>query len=311
MSPLQFIFQQFIMTIEGPVHGLCYNMMLTPKKARQPAWILVLSFWGIYTLAMSMSWFSGTRVSSFVNLAVSATLCQILLRIFYKEKLQTTIFAYLTLFFMQAVGDILVSSIYILVQGHTTTNYMEDEMISIMITVMTVCSLLEFLGCWLWRKKKGIRTNGLAIAATLMIVMFLHMVFLTAGVVLFQGDYFSSFVHTSTIGICVMLSLLGICFYYQHKQEKANRLEWENLKRLKQSQDEFFRSLEKLERKTSFIRHDHLNILTSVCMLLEKEDAAEARNLLDSYLKRIESAPAEFSADRKPPLSVRTAEQER
>ena len=44
MTLIQFIFQQFIMTIEGPVHGICYNLMLTPKKPQQPAWIRVLPF---------------------------------------------------------------------------------------------------------------------------------------------------------------------------------------------------------------------------------------------------------------------------
>lgn len=231
------------------------------------------------------------RVSSFVNLAVSSTLCQILLQIFYKEKLQTTIFAYLTLFSMQAIGDILVSFLYILVLGHASANYMQDQMISILITVMAICALLEFLACWIWRKKKGIQTKGMSVVITLMVVTFLHMIFLTAGILLFQGDYFLSFLQTSGISVGVLTVLLMVCFYFQQKQQKQNRLEWENLKRLKQSQEEFFRSLEKLEQKTSFIRHDRVNVLVAVCQLLEQSESAEAAEVLGSYLGRIEASP--------------------
>lgn len=290
MTMIQFVFQQFILTIEGPIRGFCYNLMLTPKKPQQSAWIRILPFWGVYILTTSMSWFSGVWVSSFVSLAVSSTLCQIVLQYFYKEKLQTTIFAYLTLFSMQAIADILVSSVYILAQGHITNNYMQDQMISIFITLMAVSSLLEFLASWIWRRRKGIQTRGMFVVITLMVVIFLQMIFLAAGILFFQGEYFLSFLQASSISVGVLVLQLMVCFYFQQKQQKQNRLEWENLKRLKQSQEEFFRSLEKLEQKTSFIRHDHINVLVAVCQLLEQSESAEAAEVLGSYLGRIESS---------------------
>lgn len=289
MTTAQFIFQQFIMTIEGPVHGFCYNHMLTPKNPRQPGWVRGLSFWAAYTLVMSLSWITGIRISGYVNMLFAMTITQILLYFFFQEKLQTRIFAYMLLFLMQAVGDISVSFFYIIVQGHETANYMQDEMISIMITVMTICSLLECLGCWMWRKRRGIRTNGFAIAIVSLIVLFLYMVFVAVGVIVYQGSFDASFLGTAVVSVGGVGTFLLICFFYQQKQKKENEVEWENLMNLKEIQEEFFRSLEEQERKTSFIHHDHLNILGAVSQLLEEQETDEAQRVLEDYLQRLES----------------------
>lgn len=76
-------------------------------------------------------------------------------------------------------------------------------------------------------------------------------------------------------------------------------MEWENLVRLRQSQEDFFCRLEKLERETSFIRHDHLNVLGTITQLLEQSQSAEAKEILESYLDRMDDslAPVALEAE--------------
>ncbi len=289
MTPAQFIFQQFIMTLEGPVHGFCYNHMLTPRNPAQPGWVRVLAFWGIYTLVVSVNWITGVRVSGYINLLVAVTLTQTALYFFFQEKLQTRIFAFMLLFLMQAAADLCVSFFYIVVQRHASANFMEDEMISVMITVMMVGALLEGFGCWLWRKRRGIQTNGFAVALSALVVIFLYMVFITVGVIVYQGSFDPSFVGSAIVSMGSVAVFLLICFYYQQKQKKENEVEWENLMNLKKMQEEFYCSLEEQERKISFIRHDHLNVLGTVHQLLEEQETQEARMVLEDYLQRLET----------------------
>lgn len=289
MTFLQFALQQFIITTEGIVHGLCYNQMLKVRNPSQPAWIRVLSFWIGYSMILSISWITGKRISGYINLACCMTLSLTLMYLFYDEKLKTRVFAYMFLFLLQTVADVIVSFLYIIVQRHESANYMQDEMIGIMILVMSFASLLEFFGCWLWQRKKGIRNNGFAIAVTAMVVIFLYMIFITAGVFVSQGSFDQSFLTSAFVTFGGVGVFLLICFYYQQKQQKESQVEWENLKRIQSSQEEFFRRLEEQERKTSFIRHDHLNILGAVSQLLEEGQEEEADRFLKDYIGRLEN----------------------
>lgn len=289
MSPILFVLQQFVMTLEGVVHGFCYSRMLTKRREQMPSWILILCVWSVYIATVSLSWFSGQRVSGYLNLLVSFSLLQIVLRVLYQENRKTRITAWMLLYMMQAVADIGVSFVWIVLMGHGTANYLEDNMILILCTVLVVGCVLELAACWMYRKHKKVRSGGFMTAAAGLMVMILYMVFLACGLFLMQGQFSQAFLTASWISIGGTALILTACFFQQEKQHRQNELEQESLTSLQDQQEQYFRGLEQEERKASFLRHDHLNVLAAVSQLLQQEQSEEAGELLDHYLNRIES----------------------
>lgn len=291
MSTETFVLQQFILTSEGIVHGLCYNQMLTAKRNAPPAWIRVLAFWGVYITEMSMSWFRGERLPSLLNLTVAFSLTQILMHLFYREKLQTRFFAYLLLYMVQGSADILVGMVYILMLGNNSANYMQDNMIPALLAVLALGSYFEWAACSLWQKKKGIRTNGFVIAGAGLLVMILYLFFIACGVLIFDVVHIPDLLIPALFSVCGIWIFMLFWALYQQKQHESRKVEWENLNRVRNTQEEYFRFLEAQERKLSFVRHDALNILGTAGQLLSESRHEDAQNLLESYLGILEQKP--------------------
>ena len=176
---------------------------------------------------------------------------------------------------------------------------MQDEMIPVLCIVTLVGFVLELCGSLIYRKRRKKGTEGYVVAASAMMVILLYVLMIACGMFFWQGNYTAPFLTCLWISVGGTAIILMICLGAQRRQKKENRMEWENLVRLRQSQEDFFCRLEKLERETSFIRHDHLNVLGTITQLLEQSQSAEAKEILESYLDRMEDslAPAALEAE--------------
>lgn len=287
MSAAQFVFQQLLLSSEGIIHALCYDRMLERKRKEQPAWLRAVCFWLLYILILSVSWLSGVRISGAVNLIFALVLTQILLQLFYQEKLQTRLFACVVLFLMQVMAEIAVSFLYTLIQGHTSVNYMEDQMIPILMVAMMLDAVFEFSASTIWRKRRGRKDDGLRISFGILGMLEIYMVFGVVGVLVFQGSFADSYLTTIGVSLITFTAFLGFFLFYQQKQYRENLLERENLHRIQNRQEAFFRELEEQERKVSFIRHDHLNVVSAALQLLYQKEEEGVETLLAEYEKRI------------------------
>lgn len=287
MSAAQFVFQQLLLSSEGIIHALCYDRMLERKQKGQPAWLRAVSFWLLYILILSGSWLSGIRISGAVNLVFALVLTQILLQLFYQEKLQTRLFACVVLFLMQVMAEIAVSFLYTLIQGHTSVNYMEDQMIPILMVAMMLDAVFEFSASTIWRRRRGRKDDGLRISFGILGMLGIYMVFGAVGVLVFQGSFADSYLTTIGVSLITFLAFIGFFLFYQQKQYRENLLERENLQRIQNQQEAYFRKLEEQERKVSFIRHDHLNIVATALQLLHQQEEDAVETLLAEYEKRI------------------------
>lgn len=294
MSLLVFVLQQFLLSLEGVIHGFYYQKMLKLKNPDQPAWGLMLGCWISYLLVMSISWITGQRIAGYINLICIMTLFQILLKIFCTDRLQTRLFANALLYLMQALADVITTSIFLIILKMPGVNYMQDNMLLLVIVALCVEFGLDAMACRVWNQKKNVRRNGFAIVSAALVVVFFYLLFLSAGFLTAPETFSLSMLAASLISLAGTVTAVLICFFYQQKQQKNSQLEWENLHRIRQRQEDFFRELEEQERRTSFIRHDHLNILAAAGQLLCQEQSEEASQLLESYLDRLESMdPAE------------------
>lgn len=200
---------------------------------------------------------------------------------------------------MQALVDLLGSFVYIVILGNETVNHMEDVMLPVLCTAVFLSFWLEFAAALFYsrRRRKGAKgKESFAVAAAAMLVILLYVLMLAYGMYFWQGNYTSAFMTIVWVSVGGTAGILIVCLFSQKKQKKENRMEWENLIRLRQSQEDFFCRLAKLEKETSFIRHDHLNVLGTISQLLEQSQSAEAKEVLESYLNRpegSESRPAE------------------
>lgn len=239
MSAAQFVFQQLLLSSEGIIHALCYDRMLERKRKEQPAWLRAVCFWLQYILILSGSWLSGVRISGAVNLVFALALTQILLQLFYQEKLQTRLFACVVLFLMQVMAEIAVSFLYTLIQGHTSVNYMEDQMIPILMVAMMLDAVFEFSASTIWRKRRGRKDDGLRISFGILGMLGIYMAFGAVGVLVFQGSFADSYLTTIGVSLITFLAFLGFFLFYQQKQYRENLLERENLQRIQNRQEAF------------------------------------------------------------------------
>lgn len=299
MSPLYFVLQEFVMTLEGVTHGFCFSLMLTPKRENCPRWLQVLLMWGVFVVVMSINWISGIRVVGYISLVFSFVLVQLMLKAVYREPLKTRIWAWMLLYMLEAVADLAVSFVYIVILGAEHVNHMQDEMIPVLCIVTLVGFVLELCGSLIYRKRRKKGTEGYVVAASAMMVILLYVLMIACGMFFWQGNYTAPFLTCLWVSVGGTAIILMICLGTQRRQKKENRMEWENLVRLRQSQEDFFCRLEKLERETSFIRHDHVNVLGTITQLLEQSQIAEAKEILESYLDRMEDslAPTALEAE--------------
>lgn len=301
MSIPYLVLQQFVVTLEGVVHGFCYSRMLKPRWKNFPAWAAILVVWGVYILTLSMSWISGKRINSYVNLVVSFTLVQMVLWALYEERWKTRLWAWMLLYMMEVVADIAVSFIYVVVMKTPSVNYMEDEMLLVMCIVTLLGALLELAACSLYRKRRKLENRevgSFAIAAACLLVMLLYMLCIACGVYFGQGDYTGPFLVNAWISVGGTGLILLICWVEQKRQNRQERLEWENLQKIKNSQEAFFLGLERQERQAAFVRHDHMNILTLVSQLLQEDHEKEAEDILQDYLSRMETSAPVFCEEK-------------
>lgn len=287
MSPAVFVLQQFVLSLEGVIHGFYYQKMLKLKNPDQPAWVLMLGCWISYLLVMSISWITGQRIAGYINLICIMPLFQILLKIFCTDRLQTRLFANALLYLMQALADVITTSIFLIILKKPGINYMQDNMLVLLVVGLGIEFGLDALACRMWNQKKNIRRNGFAIVSAALVVVFFYLLFLSAGFLTTPETFSLSMLAASFISLAGTATAVLVCFFYQQKQQKNSQLEWENLHRIRQRQEDFFRELEEQERKTSFVRHDHLNVLSAALQLLYQQEEDAVETLLVEYEKRI------------------------
>ncbi len=291
MNPVVLVLQQFVLSMEGLLHGICLNCMLTPKHPKQPFWLRVAYFYGSFLVIMSFSWISGMRVPSYINLVMVCTVFQILMKFVFQEKWHVRLLAYLTLYVCLAAADILISCLYVLVLQRNSLDYMAEDVLMQVCGGMLIAAMLDWLACSLWLQRRSTRFSSSLMAGACLAVTFLHTVYFAFGIFGTQNGFNPAILGASLLSFAGTGSAIAFCFYFQQKQGKQNQLEWENLSRIRSSQEAFFRTLEEQERKTSFIRHDHLNVLGTVSQLLAQEQVQPALQLLDDYQNRMQETP--------------------
>lgn len=289
MTGFEMVLQQLILTLEGIIHGLCYNRMLKAANPDQPAWARVLCFWLVYPLILVPTWILQVRVPGYINLIAAFALCQILLYFFYQESLRTRIFAFVLLFLMQVAAELLLSGLYVVVQQHDTVNVLEVQMIPILLFAQVLDWILEYAACSAWvllRRRRNPQAINKAASLTALIVPLLCLLYLSLGTASLQGSFIDAYLTAVGVSLVTLCAFLAYFFLFQSSWKKENQLEWENLQRIRTSQKNFFRLLEEQERKASFFRHDQLNILGSISQLLQEGQRLEAEELLAQVLER-------------------------
>lgn len=291
MNPV--VLQQAVLSLEGLLHGICLNCMLTPKRPAQPFWLRVLVFYGAFLMIMSCTWISGVKMPGFINLLVVCTVFQILMKYMFQEKWHVKLLAYLTLYVCLVAADILTSGLYILVLQRDSLDSMTQDMLGPLCFGMFLAALLDWLACSIWLRRKSPRSSSALMASACLGVTFLYTVYFAFGLFGTQDGFNPAILGASLLSFAGTGLAIAFCFYLQQKQGKQNQVEWENLNRIRGRQEAFFRTLEEQERKASFIRHDHLNVLGTVSQLLSQEQEQPALQLLEEYQNRMQkNAPA-------------------
>ena len=289
MSAFEFVLQQLLLTLEGIIHGLCFNRMLRIRNNRQPAVLRVLSFWLVYVVVLSMSWITGIRIPGPVNLVFALLFCQILMHFFYEEKLSVRLGAWVVLFLMQTIAELFISFLYLVVQGHQSANSMTEQLIGILSLGMMLDGLFEWAACRIWvrvRRQKNRQAGSLAAGGLAMSMPFLCLLFLSLGIVVLQGSFISSYLITAGVSLLTFVVFLGFLFFFQRHLQKQDELEQEQLEHLRDRQALFFQQLEEQERKAFFFRHDCTNIAGAISQLLEEGRLQEAEGLLHQICSR-------------------------
>ncbi len=289
MNSFQFLLQELVMCLEGAVHGVCYNRMLHKRNPQMPDGVLIFSGMLVYGLILVMNQMAGIRLPGILNTSIMMVLFQLLLWKCCTDRLQTRLFATVLVYVMQALVDILITSLFVLVLGHEGVNFLEDNMLGLLILAVALELILIRPLCRIWNRKKDIRQNGFAIVRTALLVVFLYLLFLCLGFLLVPTAVNLKMLATALGSLAGTGAAIVVCLLAVNKQMKQERLDVQSRRRLQKEQEALYQSLERQERKLSMIRHDHLNILAAASQLLEEQQTGPAEELLNHYLIQLES----------------------
>ncbi len=291
MSLLMTLIQQLILSSEGLVHGFCYNRMLEAKEGAPAPWIRMMGFWSVYIIEISVNWITGIRLPSFVNLSIAFGLTQVYMRLFYKDPFHVCFFAWLLLLAFQTIADLSFYAIYMLIERPATLNFMEDNMVPVLLCTLMAMFFFEWGAATLWQHRKGIRTTGFFILTAGLGGIGLYVLLLAAGVVFLDSQAVSRILLPLLYAAIGLWMALMLCALYVQKQHESRQHEWQTIQEVADRQKAWFEALEEQERRVSCIRHDQLNVLQTVQSLLEQEEQEEAGFLLESWQARLEERP--------------------
>lgn len=279
-----------VWTLQGPFRAIYLDEMLVANERFGSRRKRILLWTAVEFVISGMPAFLTQSGWQVVQLAVMVIVPIILLRCCYLGRFVVRLAAFVLLFAVQIMLDIVFTYVNIVLVGMVPAASRATMSAPFVVNVVAMQILtIAFQGmvCNLWsrrRKERGsIRyTASLLVFALIGICIFLAGIYVDNNPVYIYDEIFMA------INICIFFTICGAVLVSLNQAEKdAIGKELAEIRRISELERTHYASLEARREELARIRHDYQNVINSVSHLLHAGAVREAEEVLTELSSRV------------------------